>query len=305
MKPKTVSKNKPLVSVIIPVFNGASYLVEAVDSVQKSTFRNFEILLIDDGSTDQSVLLCKMLAGKYNNLRFYSFKKNKGLGRVLNFALKKAQGTYICRLNQDDHMVPNRMGKQVEFLKENKEVVAVGSWITYFENNGHREVLKFLKTDAEIKEIWHIVSPFSDPSVMYHKETAIKVGGYDQSFWPVDDTHLWYRMGMIGKLANIQESLVEVRWHAKAGSVYFFREMAWQIYRVRRWAHKNIQKGSMALQIFWILQLIAGMTLSPNFNWKAYRFIKKIIAWYEEKKHLTKRNIKSMSWGKRIRIALR
>jgi glycosyltransferase involved in cell wall biosynthesis len=294
MKQKTVTKHKPLVSVIIPVFNGASYLVEAVDSVQKSTFRNFEIILVDDGSTDQSVMLCKILSEKYKNLRFFSFKNNKGLGRVLNFALKKAEGKYICRLNQDDHMLPNRMAKQIEFFAENPEVVAVGSWITYFEDNGNREVLKFLKTDKEIKEIWHIVSPFSDPSVMYHKQTALNVGGYDQSFWPVDDTHLWYRMGLAGKLANIQEPLVEVRWHAKAGSVFFFREMAWQIYRVRRWAHKNIQKGSIALQIFWILQLAAGMTLSPNVNWKVYRFIKKIIAWYENKKYHTHRKIKNI-----------
>ncbi len=297
MKQKTATKHKPLVSVIIPVFNGASYLVEAVDSVQKSTFRNFEIILVDDGSTDQSVMLCKILSEKYNNLRFFSFKDNKGLGRVLNFALKKAQGKYICRLNQDDHMLTNRMAKQIEFFAENPEVVAVGSWITYFENNGNREVLKFLKTDKEIKEIWHIVSPFSDPSVMYSKKTALKVGGYDQSFWPVDDTHLWYRMGLVGKLANIQEPLVEVRWHDKAGSVFFFREMAWQIYRVRRWAHRNIQKGSIALQIFWLLQLAAGMTLSPNFNWKAYRFIKKIIAWYENKKYHTHRKIKNIRFN--------
>ena len=127
MKQRNVTKNKPLVSVIIPVFNGASYLVEAVDSVQKSTFRNFEIILVDDGSTDQSVMICKMLAEKYNNLCYFSFKKNKGLGRVLNFALKKAEGTYICRLNQDDHMLPNRMSKQIKLLSDNPNVVAVGS----------------------------------------------------------------------------------------------------------------------------------------------------------------------------------
>ncbi|MDP4011095.1 MAG: glycosyltransferase family A protein [Candidatus Roizmanbacteria bacterium] len=279
---KQLKNNKPLISVIIPVFNGASFLMEAVESVQQSTFRNFEIILVDDGSTDNSKMVCRMLDAQYENLIFYDFKTNKGLGRVLNFALKKAQGTYICRLNQDDRMLPQRMGKQVEFLSKNPNVIAVGSHINHFFDDGKMEVLKYLETDKEIREIWHIVGPFSDPSVMYDRATALDVGGYDQSFWPVDDTHMWYKMGMKGKLANIQEPLVEVRWHAKAGSVYYFRKMAWQIYRVRRWAHHNIKKGSLGLQLFWIIQLAAGMTLSAKMNWKAYRLIKKGINWYEE-----------------------
>lgn len=289
-----MTNKKPLVSVIIPVFNGASFLVEAVDSVQKSEFKDFEIILIDDGSTDNSKMLCRILDEKYDNLHFYDFKENKGLGRVLNFALKKAQGKYICRLNQDDHMLPHRMARQIDFLKKNQDVVAVGSHITHFFEDGKKEILKYLETDEEIKEIWHIVGPFSDPSVMYRRDIALEVGGYDQSFWPVDDTHMWYKMGLKGKLANIQEPLVEVRWHAKAGSVYFFREMAWQIYRVRRWAHKNVKKGTIAHQIFWLVQLAAGMIMTPKMNWKIYRYIKKIISWYEEKKHHAKKGVKKI-----------
>lgn len=281
-----LSENKhlnPLVSVIIPVFNGASFLVEAIDSVQKSDFRDFEILLINDGSTDNSKMLCRILEEKYSNLRFFDFEKNQGLGRVLNFALKEARGKYICRLNQDDHMLPYRMARQVDFLEKNHDVVAVGSHITHFFEDGKKEILKYLDNDEKIKETWHLVGPFSDPSVMYRREIAIKVGGYDQSFWPVDDTHMWYKMGMQGKLANIQEPLVEVRWHAKAGSVYYFREMAWQIYRVRRWAHKNVKKGSPAHQIFWIVQLASGMILTPKMNWQIYRYIKRMLSWYKDR----------------------
>lgn len=279
MNPQPTTNNShPLVSVIIPVFNGASFLVEAVDSVQKSEFRDFEILLINDGSTDNSKMLCRILEEKYPNLRFFDFEINQGLGRVLNFALKEARGKYICRLNQDDHMLPHRMQKQVDFLTNHQDVVAVGSHITHFFDDGRKEILKYLETDAEIRKVWLMLGPFSDPSVMYHRDIAVKVGGYDQSFWPVDDTHMWYKMGMEGKLANIQEPLVDVRWHAKAGSVFYFREMAWQIYRVRRWAHKNIQKASLSMQLFWIIQLLCGIILTPKMNWIAYRYIKKLIS---------------------------
>lgn len=289
--------NQPLVSVIIPVFNGASFLVEAVDSVQKSTYPNLEILLIDDGSTDNSKMLCNILTEKYPNLHFYAFDKNQGLGRVLNFALEKAKGTYICRLNQDDRMLPQRIATQVEYLEKNTDVVAVGSHINHFFDDGTVELVQFLETDKEIKEIWHLVSPFSDPSVMYRREVALKIGGYDQSFWPVDDTHLWYRMGMQGKLANIQQPLVDVRWHAKAGSVYYFRQMAWQIYRVRRWADKNVQKATLFHKAFWIVQLASGMILTPKMNWIIYRQIKKLIAKFESSRRRSERSEESHITG--------
>ncbi len=276
------NNKSPLVSVIIPVFNGASFLVEAVDSVQKSKYRNFEIILVDDGSTDNSHMVCRMLAEKYKNLHFYEFTQNKGLGTVLNFALKKARGTYICRLNQDDRMLPHRMGTQVAFLKKNTDVVAVGSHIRYFFDNRKEEILKFITDDAEIKKIWHIVSPFSDPSVMYRKDTALKAKGYDQSFWPADDTHLWYRMGSLGKLANIPEPLVEVRWHDKAASVFFFRNLAWSTYRMHIWAQKHIAPAPFIIRVYWIVQLISGLILPPQMNWNIYRVLKKVISAYED-----------------------
>lgn len=268
---------KPLVSVIIPVFNGASFLEEAVHSVQKSTYKNFEVLLVDDGSSDKSKHLCRDLQKQYKNVRFYAFEKNKGLGRVLNFAIAKAHGEFICRLNQDDIMLPFRLKTQVDFMQKNEEVVAVGSCIKLFEDNGHYQIMQFLPTDEEIKKVWHIISPFADPSVMYRKQAAIKAGLYKQEFWPADDTHLWYRLGMIGKLANIQKPLVEVRWHDKAASVKHFRRLAISTYNMHRWAHEYVAPAPVSVQLFWFIQLICGVTLSPHFNWAVYRILKKVL----------------------------
>ncbi|NIM13621.1 MAG: glycosyltransferase, partial [Candidatus Aminicenantes bacterium] len=86
-----MKNNRPLVSVVIPVFNGSVFVEQAVRSVQKSTFKNYEILLIDDGSTDRSKKICRALGKKYDKVRFYAFEKNRGLGRVLNFALRQAR----------------------------------------------------------------------------------------------------------------------------------------------------------------------------------------------------------------------
>jgi len=296
MKNKTHIKHtqQPMISVIIPVFNGAEYLEETVSSALNSAYKRFEILLIDDGSTDHSTKICKQLSKRYKKVRFYSFSKNKGLGRVLNFALQKAKGKYICRINQDDRMYRFRLKTQVDFLEKNKDVVAVGSYIRQFTPQGATRIITYLEEDEDIKKIWHIVSPFADPSVMYKKSVALKVGGYDQSFWPADDTHLWYRMGMAGKLANIPKPLVEVRWHENAASLKYFRKLALSTLKMHLWADENIQKASLSIKAFWMIQFIAGMTLPPQFNWHVYRILKRVLYISYVSRRLLERYVKAI-----------
>lgn len=273
----------PLVSVIIPVFNGAAYLKEAVGSVLASSYTNLEILLIDDGSTDQSHQLCQHLAKQHDQISFYSFKQNRGLGRVLNFGLEKAQGKYICRLNQDDRMLKDRIATQVKYLESHPQVVALGSSIKLFMEDGSTQIVHYLPTDEQIKNMWLIVSPFSDPSVMYQRQLALSLGGYQQEFWPGDDTHLWIRMGMHGQLANIEQPLVEVRYHKNAASVKHWRKLTTVTYKLHRWMHREVQAAPIHIQLFWVGQLISGLILSPNLNWKVYRIIKKVIHFFNSR----------------------
>ncbi|OGK39136.1 hypothetical protein A3F34_00580 [Candidatus Roizmanbacteria bacterium RIFCSPHIGHO2_12_FULL_44_10] len=266
-----------MVSVIIPVFNGAEYLKETVVSALNSAYPRFEILLIDDGSKDTSKIICKQLAKQYGKVRYYSFARNKGLGRVLNFAIKKARGEYICRINQDDRMYRFRLKTQVDFLKENRDVVAVGSYVKQFTPEGKTRIITYLEKDEDIKKLWHIVSPFADPSVMYKKSAVLKAGLYDQSFWPADDTQLWYRMGMVGKLANIPKPLVEVRWHDNAASVKYFKKLALSTLKMHLWADENIEKVSLTIKAYWLIQFVAGMLLSPQMNWYVYRILKRVL----------------------------
>lgn len=270
-------RSNPLISVLISVYNGQDYLRETIDSIQKSTFKNFEIILIDDGSTDGSKMLCEQLALKHKNIRFYASLKNKGLSNQLNFGLKKAKGQYICRINQDDVMLPNRLRLQAEFLHKQADVVAVGSYLKLFTNEGKEEVMEYQRTDEMIKKTWLLVSPFADPAVMYRKEVAIKAGKYNQKFWPADDLHLWYRMGKMGKLANIPLSLTAMRWHKKAASQAFFRRQILNTFAVHTWAHRNVVKASLSIQIYWIIQLLAGLVLGPRVVWFVYKKLKHVL----------------------------
>jgi len=270
-------KNYPKVSIIIPVFNGASYLWQTIESIQKSTYKNFEIILVDDGSTDESKKICKKIRKKYNNIRFYQFKKNKGLTSVLNYAIKKAKGKYIARINQDDIMTPKRLEKQVKFLEKHPQYVAVGSNIILIDkNNQIIDKISFPKTDKDIRKQWLFLSPFSDPSVMYRKDGYFKTKGYQKYFWPADDVHMWYQLGKIGKLANLNETLTLVRWHNKTGSILFHRIQIKKTFLVHIWASKNVEKAKFYHWLFWIAQLILGMIFPPQLNWFIYRKIRRI-----------------------------
>jgi glycosyltransferase involved in cell wall biosynthesis len=272
---KMTNKTQPLVSVIIPVFNGASYLKEAVSSVLKSTYKNIEILLIDDGSSDHSKKLCSDLEKKYKKVHFYGFKANKGQGVALNYGIKHALGKYICRLNQDDLMLPNRISTQVKYLISHPNVVALGTSITLFEPNGKTQIVHFLQNHTEIKKMWHVVSPFADPSVMFSKSVALKVGGHDQEFWPANDTQLWIKMGQIGELANIDKPLVRVLYHPKAASVKHFKKLTSVTWKLHRWIDREISPAPWYVKLFWLGEYVSGMLFSPNFNWAIYRLLKK------------------------------
>jgi len=267
----------PFISVVIPVYNGAKYLEQSVSSVLKSTYKNFEIILIDDGSLDTSKALCRKLEKKYRNIVFYGFAKNKGLGRVLNFALKKAKGTFICRINQDDQMYPTRLEKQVAYLTAHPDTVVVGSWIVVEDEGGIRKVNQFLENDKDIRKVWLSLTPCHDASVMYRKECALAAGGYEQMFWPADDLQMWYKLGKLGSLANIQEPLVKVRFHRSAVSMTHHRQHMIDTYKAHRWAHANGEKAGFVTQLYWIGQLIAGIVLPARVNWFVYWFIKDII----------------------------
>jgi len=269
---------KPLVSVIIPVYNGVKYLKDTVVSVEKSTYHNIEIILINDGSKDNSKDLCLKLKKKYKNIRFYSFKKNRGLSNVLNYAISKAKGKYIARINQDDLMTTVRLTSQVYFLENNKNHVMVGGNLNLINNKGEiQDTLFYPQTDQEIRNNWLILNAFADPAVMFIKKAFMKVGNYNQSFYPADDYHLWFRMGQLGKLANLNIVVTKFRVHDEAATLRLHQKMIISTNKVHLWAEKHIQKPSLMVKMYWKLQYILASKLPPKVNFYIYKLAKKTI----------------------------
>lgn len=272
-----LKSKKPVVSVLIPVFNGAQFLEETIASIQKSTYKRFEIILVDDGSTDNSERKCRALARRYANVRFYGFHQNGGMTRSLNYGVQKAKGRYIARINQDDLMVDSRLEHQVAFLEANPKVVAVGGYVRLFtKDNPDYDRITFPLTDAEIKKAWLYLSPFADPAVMYRKSAYRKTSGYSQEMWPADDVQMWYQLGKLGKLANLPHVLTRVRWHAGAGSIKSHRIQMRKTWEVHQWARQHVGTPTVFTWFFWLAEWVAGVVFPPSLNWGVYRLIRKL-----------------------------
>lgn len=197
----------PTVSIILPVYNGSSFLNESIDSLLIQTFCSFEVIIIDDGSTDNSASIISSY--KDPRVRFVQ-QKNHGLAATLNRGIALAAGKYIARQDQDDVSMPERIARQVKFLEANTDHGMVGTWATIWEADTPTE--RSHRHDAEnIKLQFGLLfdNPFVHSSIMIRKSVFENVGGYstDRDRQPPEDYELWSRIARRWCVANIPEIL--------------------------------------------------------------------------------------------------
>lgn len=202
---------EPPVTVLVPVRNGAKWIPLMLESILSQQYRNFEILLIDDASSDNSAGIARALAG--DRIRTIE-ARGEGLAAALASGVVCSDTELICRMDVDDIAEPSRLTKQVRFLSDNTDHVMVGSNVTIIDMEGRRRGKSRLpETDPEIRLRMSIGNPFAHSSVMFRREHVIAVGNYwspDSSPFP-EDYHLWVRLADTGLLANLSERLVQYR----------------------------------------------------------------------------------------------
>jgi glycosyltransferase involved in cell wall biosynthesis len=199
----------PNVTVLMPVFNCAMYIREAVESILNQTYTNFEFLIIDDASTDETVSILK----SYTDSRIQLIEKpfNTGLTNSLNQGLRIAKGKYIARMDGDDISLPERFDKQVSFLESHPEVVLCGSWFSII---GSDWVKKLPEHHDDIQLTLLRRNCIAHPSVMIRKHILDKFDVfYEVSKEPTEDYALWVRLSSLGKLHNLQDPLLNYRVH--------------------------------------------------------------------------------------------
>lgn len=203
--------NQPLVSVLMPVYNSEDYLGLAIESILNQTYTNFEFLIINDCSTDNSLEI--ILAYKDSRIKVFNNKQNSGISETLNWGLQQAKGKYIVRMDSDDSSFSNRIEKQVEFLEKNTEYILCGSNYSIMDSTYKVELPE--KHDA-IKTVLLESCCIAHPTAVFKKEVLENNNLlYIKEQEPAEDYHLWCRLIKKGKFYNLQENLLEYRVHKK------------------------------------------------------------------------------------------
>jgi len=213
-----MQKNQyPKVSVIMSVYNGERHLPESIESILNQTFKDFEFVIIDDGSTDKAPEILKEYAKKDKRVKIITNKENIGLTKSLNKGIKIAKGEYIARIDANDISLPERLEKQLDFMENHPEVGLVSAYTQFIDEGG-----KLLSQINQPKETitprrLFFDSQITHSSMMIKKGTLDKVGGYDERFFYSQDCDLAFRIIKLAKIGAIPEILV--LWRSQKGSI--------------------------------------------------------------------------------------
>jgi glycosyltransferase involved in cell wall biosynthesis len=227
------------VTVLLCVHNDGRYLPESVGSLLAQTFTDFELLVIDDGSTDGAADFLRTLADP--RVRVVRNETNLGLTRSLNIGLDEATGTYVARMDADDVALPRRLEKQLDFLEANPDVGVLGTSRTLIDEGGNFVAeAPALPDDRSIRRKCLLGNPLAHPTVMLRRDVFDRHGlRYDERYATAQDYELWTRLLPLTKAANLPEPLL--RYRLRNGSVGATRK-AEQLANHDRIAHAAIRR---------------------------------------------------------------
>lgn len=201
------------VTVIIPVYNAADTLLQALQSVQHQTLKDWEAVLVDDGSIDHSRDVAKRVVQQDERFRLLIFEQNQGIVAAVNHGLEQAAGEWVARFDADDLMQPQRLEKQLRFLETHPECLALGTGAEMFGETGQVGDLRPAICDTDIRKQLLASSALLHPTVMYRRRTVLEVGGYRSFFLDAEDYDLWLRLARVGQLSNLPDLLTRLRVH--------------------------------------------------------------------------------------------
>lgn len=211
----------------MPVYNGRPYLDIAIESVLDQTYTDFEFIIVDDGSTDGSTEVLRHYASRDNRMCVIR-QENIGVTASRNRGLQEAEGEYIAWMDDDDVSLPERFARQVAYLDDHPDCVALGGQVTLIDQNGspvrNTDIPPFSDGEGHVEGLWEDHRaieksllegewPIQQSASMLRREAVESVGGYDERFATNQDHDLFLKLAEVGQLANLQRTVVKYRRH--------------------------------------------------------------------------------------------
>lgn len=284
----------PEISVLMCVFNGEKYLAESVESILSQSFRDFEFIIVDDGSTDHSYELLASYARSDERINLLHQPLNLGITPSVKNGLNYCSGKYIARMDQDDISLPLRLQTQYQYLEKHPEIDAIGAGFEFIDSAGNR-IVKFPDRESDAMIVRHQMlyhCMLHNPSVMMKSEYYKKYNEnhLEEAYYGADDYHFWLRMNNESLYSNLSDTLLLYRRHQVQVSN---KDSSKQLDSILRSAHEAFESllempiSVEGLQTFYFINRYA--TSDPKVVIEAIRVIYKAQKKFEKLNRLTKR----------------
>lgn len=270
------SKNTPLVSVILPVYNQEQFISETIDSILAQTFKNFELIILDDGSTDGTRTIIEDYTQRDHRIKAY-YHSNVGRGPATNKAVSFSNGKYCALIDADDLMLPDRLEKQLSFHQENPQIDASAGHCAYIDEKGRGigtqrynglESEEACRKAMQRREIIHCAIT----TLMITRTAFDAIGGFDKMYWPCDDLEIANRIIENGYfLIIIQDILVKYRIHQRSETA----SKQWHLFQVASFTYNNLSLRKQGQEIITFKEYQAVEKAAPfrkKIKLKAHRY---------------------------------
>ena len=262
-----------MISVLMPVYNSEKYLEDSIKSILRQSYKNFEFLIYDDFSKDNSRNIIKNFAQQDPRIKFFFSEKNIGYSRLLNKMTKDAKFNFYARMDSDDVSLERRFEKQLNFLLNNSQASVVGSYIEIIDENG--AIIRRSKYPTEFKEIKNELKnycTFAHPATMINSSYFKHVGGYRSNIEPVEDYDLWTRLSLISTMHNLPEYLLKYRQHFKSISFTKANDQFIKTEIVKK-NYQNLLNGENDIILNYNFRVVSKTKLEKDFP-----FLKNVIS---------------------------
>lgn len=203
----------PQISVIMPAYNAAKFISKSIESILSQTYKDFELIILNDASTDNTLEIIEKYAKDDPRIRVIKNKENLYIAANRNKGIKNATGKYIVWQDADDIAYPTRLEELYKFMEQNPKVGICGTYLEVFDETGQTHIREYLTSDKELRARIFRYSPVSQPAAIIRSECFKKVGDYNLDMPPAEDIEMSFRIGEHYEFANLPKALIKYRVH--------------------------------------------------------------------------------------------
>ena len=275
---RKTKKSRPMVSVVMSAYNSERFIGEAIQSILNQTWKDFELIILDDCSRDDTPKIISEYTKVDRRIKPFSNKVNLGGCLSLDRGMKAAKGKYIAVMDNDDWSYPDRLKKQVDFLEKHPGVGIVGGTMEIMDENGIISAKRqYHRNDTSIRKNIFRYSPFSHPLIMVRRSVLETVGYSNCEFAPADDYEMYFRIGTVSKFANLKDTILKYRVVSNSLTQRYPRKMILTSIKARN-TYRKVAGYHMRLSdyVFNLLLRICAFILPSKIILKIFNFVRNI-----------------------------